>query len=182
MDRGEYQRLGETQLRHADLRLLAATNRDPGELKHDLLARFTHRLRVPGLGERPEDTILIARQILRGIEASTPRTSTPTLGADLVTALVGYGFTTHVRELQGLLWRTLRAGVADVLGPPPELARVPRPRPDVPDPLPALASLTRAVVLGVLDRCGGVKEVAWRELGLRNRYQLHRVLKKLGIE
>ena len=184
MDRGEYQRLGETQIRHADLRLLAATNRDPGELKHDLLARFTHRLQVPGLGERPEDTILIARQILQGIAASTPRTSTPTLGPDLVIALVGYGFTTHVRELQELLWRALRNGDGDggVLGPPPELVRVARPRPDAPEPTPALASLTRAVVLGVLERCAGVKEVAWRELGLRNRYQLHRVLKKLGIE
>lgn len=182
MDRGEYQRLGETQMRHADLRLLAATNRDPGELKHDLLARFTHRLRVPGLGERPEDTILIARQILQGIAASAPRTSPPTLGPDLVTMLVGHGFTTHVRELQELLWRALRDGVADVLGSPPELVRVARPRPDAPEPTPGLASLTRAVVQGVLDRCGGVKEVAWRELGLRNRYQLHRVLKKLGIE
>ena len=34
----------------------------------------------------------------------------------------------------------------------------------------------------LLERCGGVKEVAWRELGLRNRYQLHRLLKKLRID
>ena len=96
----------------------------------------------------------------------------------MVTALVGYGFTTHVRELQELLWRALRDGGADVLGPPPELVRVTRPRPDAPQPTPVLASLTRAVVLGVLGRCGGVKEVAWRELGLRNRC----VLRRLGIE
>jgi len=106
----------------------------------------------------------------------------PRCSALVVTALVGYGFTTHVRELQELLWQALRDGDGAVLGPPPELVRIARPRPDAPEPTPALASLTRAVVLGVLERCAGVKEVAWRELGLRNRYQLNRVLKKLGIE
>lgn len=178
LDRGEYQRLGETRVRRADLRLLAATNRDPSELKHDFLARFPHRLTVPGLGERPEDIILIARHILRGI---TPPGG-PTLGPALVASLLGCSFTTHVRELQELLWRALKADPGEVLLPPPELVHVARPRPDASEPTPALATLTRDAVVRALARVDGVKELAWRELGLRNRYQLGRILKKLGIE
>jgi hypothetical protein len=49
MDRGEYQRLGEARPRRARVRVIAATNRDPEALKHDLLARFPIRIRVPGL-------------------------------------------------------------------------------------------------------------------------------------
>jgi len=189
MDHGEYQRLGETRVRRADLRMLAATNRGPAELKHDLLARFPHRLTIPGLNDRPEDTILIARHILRGIAALDPelvapilRQGEPALDPELVASLVGCRFDTHVRELQELLWRALRGNVGDALAPPPDLVRVvlPQPRSDGAEPYPG--ALTRDGVLAVLERCGGVKETAWRELGLRNRYQLNRLLKKLGIE
>jgi two-component system nitrogen regulation response regulator GlnG/two-component system response regulator HydG len=45
LDRGgEYHRLGESRTRLSDLRLIAATNRYPASLKHDLLARFAHRI------------------------------------------------------------------------------------------------------------------------------------------
>ena len=42
---GEYQRLGDTARSRADIRLVAATNRQPDELKHDLLGapHLTHR-------------------------------------------------------------------------------------------------------------------------------------------
>jgi hypothetical protein len=188
MDHGEYQRLGEARVRRADLRILAATNREPAELKHDFLARFPHRIQVPGLDARAEDIILVARHLLHTIVASTPhlastlRAGPPTLGPELAATLVGYRFTTHVRELHELLWAALQADLRDTLGPPPDLMRLSRPRPPDPEPTPAPGALSREAVQAVLDRCDGVKEVAWRELGLRNRFQLHRVLKKLGFE
>ena len=185
MDRGEYQRLGESRVRRADVRIVAATNREPGDLKHDLLARFTHRLRVPGLGERREDVVLIARALLRTIAEGAgerPRE----LGSEMVAALVGHAYTTHVRELHELLWRALRAGGVDeatgALASPPDLARSELPRPDEGESGAVPSSLSRDAVVAVLERCGGVKEVAWRELGLRNRFQLHRLLRRLGIE
>ena len=183
MDHGEYQRLGETRMRRADLRVLAATNRDPAELKHDFLARFAHRLELPGLDERPEDIVLIARHLLQArLAGAASGEATPTLGPELIAALVGHHFTTHVRELEHLLWRALKLRADDMLIPPPELLPTVRPRPETPEPPVNLGPLTRELVQGALERCGGVKEVAWRELGLRNRYQLHRALKKLGIE
>jgi len=187
MDHGEYQRLGEPTMRTADVRIIAATNRDPDELKHDLLARFPHRLVLPGLDRRPEDVLLIARHLLRTIAKSGPNAvahilhgAEPQLAPHFVSALVGHAFTTHVRELSELLWRALQGGRGPTLEAPPDLLKIARPRPST--PLPDPGSLNRAHVVAVLERCAGVKEVAWRELGLRNRYQLHRILKKLKIE
>ena len=189
MDRGEYQRLGEAKVRRADVRVLAATNRDPGELKHDFVARFPHRLRVPGLGERPEDVALIARHLLAGIAEVAPALVAPIVGpggpamsAALAVTLVGHRFTTHVRELHELLWRALQANAGGSLAPPPDLLQVARARPMEPAELAPPATLTREAVAAALERCGGVKEAAWRELGLRNRFQLHRALKRLGLE
>ena len=65
MDAGEYQRLGEARVRHADFRLIAATNRPPTAVKHDVLARFGLRLELPGLNERREDIPLVAAHLLR---------------------------------------------------------------------------------------------------------------------
>ena len=188
MDHGEYQRLGEPTVRVANLRIIAATNRDPGELKHDFLARFPHRITIPGLHQRPEDVPLLARHLLRKIARSDRalvahliRDGEPRLSPELVSALVGYNFRTHVRELSELLWRALDRSTGSVVEPPPQLVAVSRPRP-IPESTPHTGALTRAQVEAVMERCGGVKEVAWRELGLRNRYQLHRLLKKLGID
>src|SRR5262249_66785 len=44
---GEYQRLGESRVRRADLRVVAATNRGVAELKHDFAARFTLAVEIP---------------------------------------------------------------------------------------------------------------------------------------
>src|SRR5262249_46773968 len=46
LDAGEYQRLGETGVRRADFRLLAATNRAESAFRQDVLARFDFRLKL----------------------------------------------------------------------------------------------------------------------------------------
>src|SRR6185436_12392465 len=52
LDAGEYHRLGDSQPRRSSFRLIAATNRDPGVLKHDVLARLPFHIAVPGLAAR----------------------------------------------------------------------------------------------------------------------------------
>src|SRR5581483_3361135 len=59
LDRGEYQRLGDSASRVADVRFIAATNRPEG-LRPDLAARFKLRIPLPTLAQRAEDIPLIA--------------------------------------------------------------------------------------------------------------------------
>jgi two-component system nitrogen regulation response regulator GlnG/two-component system response regulator HydG len=190
LDAGEYQRLGDARPRVTDVRLVAATNRALSELKLDLVARFPLRIDVPGIGERQEDVPLLARQIVRRIAAEDPAvaarfltsvsgaTGEPRFSAELIRALLRHPYTTHVRELEALLWRSLQTSRGDTLELTPEL------RPELkeaPEPRP-LQSLTLEEVRASLARHDGVKDKVWRELGLSSRHALHRLLKKWGLE
>src|SRR4051812_24459509 len=55
LDADEYQRLGESMLRFADVRVVAATNRPLSDIRHDVAARFAFRLHTPSLAGRLED-------------------------------------------------------------------------------------------------------------------------------
>jgi two-component system nitrogen regulation response regulator GlnG/two-component system response regulator HydG len=116
LDGGEYQRLGEAVSRRSDFRLVAATNRPEGDLKHDVLARLKIRITVPGLGERREDIPLLAAHLLRRHAITESQLSGqhfhegsphPRLSPALVSALVTHRYTTHVRELDALLLTAL---------------------------------------------------------------------------
>ena len=114
MDEGEYQRLGDSTPRRADLRIVAATNGPPSAIKHDVLARLQIRLTVPDLNARREDIPLLARSLLRRRAAADQRIAerffpegdpgaTPRVSPGLMQALVQHHYTTHVRELDALL-------------------------------------------------------------------------------
>ena len=124
LDHGEYQRLGETTPRSSDFRLIGATNRQETDLKHDLVARLSLRIHVPGLNERPEDCPLLIRHLLKRILAQDPALAQRTFGGGsprvsirMVRECLQHPWTTHVRELELLLWRSLaeaRSGVLDL--------------------------------------------------------------------
>ncbi len=193
LDQGEYQRLGETTRRTSSLRLVAATNRPETDLKHDLLARLQSRLTLPDLNTRREDIPLITRHLLRRIAAGDPDIArrffpggdpngSPNLTPALMRALVQHTYTTHVRELQALLWQSmsgspgswleLHEGVrfqAEESGSMDEGEEV--------DPI----DLSPEIVQAALDRHQGVQEKVCRELGLKSRFVLYRLIKKYGL-
>ena len=110
---GEYQRLGETEPRVSDFRLIAATNRDPGELKHDFLARFSNVIRISGLNDRRSDIPLLARELLGRMAAQTPEVADRffeggqarrvRIEPRLVELLLRHQYTYHTRELERVL-------------------------------------------------------------------------------
>jgi two-component system nitrogen regulation response regulator GlnG/two-component system response regulator HydG len=188
---GEYQRLGEARRRNSSFRLIAATNRSLDELKSDLAARLALRVTTPDLNARREDIPLIVRHLLRRTAASDPhlgqrffarwdgRTGEPRLTLTLARALVAHPYTTHVRELSALLWRSLatsRGASLDLTDAVRrELGETAAPA------APATAELTGDVVRAALERAGGKQSKAWRDLGLANRHVLRRLMKKYGI-
>jgi DNA-binding NtrC family response regulator len=186
LDGGEYQRLGDARPRLSDVRLVAATNRAPSELKADLAARFTLRIETPGLSERSEDVPLVARHLVQRIAQGDAAIARRFLDSDgfprftneLTRALSRHPYSVHVRELEGFLWRSLQGSQGSWLELTAELAGVLRttnePR--------AAQSVSAAELRDCLARHGGVKDKAWRELGLSSRHALHRLMKKLGVD
>lgn len=114
LDDGEYQRLGDSKLRKANIRLIAATNRSPAELKHELLARFALQIEAPDLNARREDIPLLIAHLLRR-QAVQERSvldrffpdkdpnAMPRLAPRFVERLVHHRYTTNIRELASLL-------------------------------------------------------------------------------
>jgi two-component system nitrogen regulation response regulator GlnG/two-component system response regulator HydG len=170
LDEGEYQRLGETAVRHSDFRLIAATNR-PERLKHDFAARFRFTIEVPDLNARREDVPLLARHLLRD-------KSREPLGLSTIEALVRRTYDTHTRELEGAIWRVL--GGQQIPAQPPlsvEARGAPLPRvkqPDAVDP----KTVTKETIEAAMEKHGGVIEQVWRALGLSSRHALNRLLAK----
>ncbi len=114
LDDGEYQRLGDSKLRKANIRLIAATNRSPSELKHDLVARFALQIEAPDLNARREDIPLLIAHLLRRqalhdrsvserFFSSEDPDAMPRISPRFVERLVQHQYTTNIRELAGLL-------------------------------------------------------------------------------
>ncbi len=96
-------------------------------------------------------------------------------------ALVHHHYSTHVRELEALLWRALSSSRGDSLSLTDEVSqalRVSRPPPAM---LLAAAEITRDELLSALEEHRWVREQVWRALGLKSRFVLHRLMKKHGI-
>ncbi len=187
---GEYQRLGETRARRSDFRLVAATNRDLGAIKHDLLARMVLRVELEPLHRRPSDVPLLARHLLHRIARDNPdvraRFFDPTFGprveGALIEALLAHTWTTHARELERLLWMSLSASRGDTLALTRRLREVLGAGADSDRSLAPGEEPTEAMIRESLERHDWVQNRVWKELGLKNRFQLRRLIQKYGIE
>jgi DNA-binding NtrC family response regulator len=189
LDSGEYHRLGESKARRANVRVLAATNRDPNQLKHDFLARFTKRIDVKGLGARRADVPLFVSALVLDSARQTPahrRFLERVTEADgsvserarvhpaLIESLLRQDYTLQFRELRRLVGLGLDGSEGDRLSETPALLRELK-------PLPAASDVGAAEIERALSACGGNVSHAARALGLPSRYALYRVMKRFGI-
>jgi len=88
-----------------------------------------------------------------------------------------HSWSTHVRELDGLLWRSASTSKGGELQLTDELRRLVK--------IPARVApgdVTADAIRTALERHGGVKDKAWRDLGLPSRHALHRLMKKMNIQ
>jgi len=202
---GEYHRLGEAKPRKADLRVLAATNRDIETLKHDFLARLTARVSLPGLDRRPEDVPLLARHILEGLAERSPelalrfferrhgRRAEARILPEVFDTLIRHPWTLHIRELERILWVAVSTSHGEYIALTPETqaeltkaARaVERPieTPRLP-PLPTIKNELpdRERVAQALAASQGRVAQAAAALGLSSRYVLYRLIRQYGLE
>ena len=112
LDRGEYRQVGGTRTLQADVRFVAASNRDlqelvlAGKFRDDLLYRInTITLTVPPLRERPEDIPRLAEHFLRSL--SPHGAPDRTFSRDALKLLTSYAWPGNVRELRNVIERLL---------------------------------------------------------------------------
>ena len=109
----EYERVGDAGTRTADVRIIAATNRDlaamvrSGEFRQDLLYRLNViTLELPPLRECPEDIPGIAERCLVEFAKSYRRPARH-FSAAAEAALRGYAWPGNVRELRNVIERAV---------------------------------------------------------------------------
>ena len=179
-------RLGGTQERKLDLRVIAATNRnlrheaEQGRFRQDLYYRLNVlKLDIPPLRERPLDIGFCAKAFLEGFNQKYPE-QRKEMSPDYLDALQQYDWPGNVRELQNSMERTFYACNTDVL--------------TADDFRFVITGMTtsdkkencgqknkREEILAVLRSAEGRAEVAAQKLGI-SRATFYRMCKRYGIE
>ena len=119
----EFERVGGSQTQRADVRLIAATNRDlqadveTGRFRLDLLYRLNViEVTVPALRERREDLLELARHFL-SFSARDVGRPTPRLSSEAEAVLLAHTWPGNVRELKNEMERAMVLSHGDVLRP-----------------------------------------------------------------
>lgn len=114
IETGEYIPLGETHKQKADVRIIAATNRNlhdmvrQGDMREDFFYRIcVIEIMVPPLRERKEDILLLLDHFLQRYDVDTASSPIP---AKIRDALCAYDWPGNVRELQNELQHYLATG------------------------------------------------------------------------
>lgn len=175
LETGRFMRVGTHEEIVADVRVIAATNRNPeqavadGTLREDLYHRLSvFPLELPPLRDREDDIILLADSFLQKLnqENGTAKTFAP----EAVKAMRDYSWPGNIRELRNYVYRSYILADEVIKGDFNafelhghsagwgfEIL--------VPVGVP-LADANRQLILATLKQCGGVKKAAAEMLGI----------------
>jgi DNA-binding NtrC family response regulator len=183
----EFSRLGGSQIIRSNIRILAATNRNPleaveaGVLRQDLYFRLNVLgLEIPPLRERKEDLpVLVAHFLSR--HALRMGKSLPQISDDAMKHLLNYPFPGNIRELENVLERAValcRSQVIDESLLPENLVGASSAKIGTANhtSIRTLAEMEREHILDVLKCCDGSRVQAAKILGI-DRVSLWRKMK-----
>ncbi|MDO8264022.1 MAG: sigma-54 dependent transcriptional regulator [Gallionella sp.] len=202
LENGQYRAIGSTHSVHADVRVVAATNRDlatevsAGRFREDLYYRINVIcLQIPALRSRGDDVVHLAEHFAS--QYAHEEGVLPIAISDAARErLVAYRWPGNVRELKNLIERLTilfpgrDIGLAEL---PPEIVAAVRELtgatgPSISVPLTgthsisaALAVTERELLLSALRSCDGHKGLAADRLGI-SRHAFKRRLQRLGLE
>jgi len=180
---GEFERVGSSQTRRVDVRLISATNAaledevQAGRFRQDLLFRInTVEIRLPPLRERREDIPLLAGHFLRERSAKY-RKSTNGFDAQAMKALLEHAWPGNVRELEHVVERAV------LMANGPAIARgdlgLQAPAQQRMDDM-SLEEVEALLIRKALVRCDGNVSRAAEALGL-SRSALYRRIQRYGL-
>jgi len=174
LETGSFMRIGSNQEIETDVRVIAASNRDPeqavaeGKLRLDLYHRLNvFPLKIPPLRERGTDIELLAQHFLDALN-STHGTA-KVLTQDGLACLSDYHWPGNVRELRNYIQRAfiLSDHAIDAAALAPVITTQSPVGLTLAIPVgTSLADVDRKLIYATLDLCGGVKKRAADILGI----------------
>ena len=199
LQHGEYKPVGSSMTKTADLRFIAATNRNLAEairerrFREDLYYRLNViRIELPGLKERSEDIPLLSYHFLAKYSRINKK-DIRAISPEAIDALKHYNYTGNVRELENIIERgvifcqgdelTLQdlcienaGGIGEYLPRNTDVFSLPfkEAREAV------LKRFYRAYIESQLEKSGGNVSQAAEASGIQRQY-LHRLIKDLGV-
>ncbi|MFH1115374.1 MAG: sigma-54 dependent transcriptional regulator [Pseudomonadota bacterium] len=199
LQESEFRRVGDTDGKKIDVRIIAATNKvledemESGAFREDLYYRLNViRIRLPSLREREEDIPLLVDHFLKKFAAEQGKRITKTSSLAMQ-VLCNYTYPGNVRELEHIIERCVTLEQSDQLTAenlPPKLVesgaiskdtRLPDIPPEGIDLNKTLETLEKRLINGALEMTGWNRSRAAALLGISFRSLRYRLL-KLGMD
>ena len=188
LEDGHYRRVGGTKECHANVRVIAATNKPleeeqkAGRFREDLFYRLNVvAIELPPLRERREDIPALVEHFLTTRQLGKARLQ---VHPDAMQALLNYDWPGNIRELANVLERAqiLAENHLITLDDLPEALHLAPPPAESPGPTALdLATMERQAVQAAMEQARGNKVHAAKLLGTTRR-TLYRLIRKYRLE
>jgi PAS domain S-box-containing protein len=185
-----YEPLGAIRTETADVRVVAATNRDlaarveAGDFRRDLYYRIkVMKLELPPLRRRREDIPLLLQHFVDGFNALQDKRVTG-VSADVLGVLLAHDYPGNVRELQNIVehaFMLVSDGQIELEHLPAELVPVTPSRREGRTLVQTMEAIEARAIREALERNGGNRLAAARDLGM-HKSTFFRKVQKLGLE
>ncbi len=195
LDPGVFERVGGSQTIRADVRLIAATNRNleklvaEGKFRDDLFWRLNVvQVHMPPLRERPEDIAVLAAHFLKR-SAEENKKPKRALSNEAIQCLASYHWPGNVRELRAAIEHAVVLAAGTMITPRdlPPAVRESASQTGGARSVPSsgnqlnLHETEHRLILRALEDCKGNRTAAAKKLGISRR-TLHRKIKVMQIE
>lgn len=182
----EYERLGSSETKKADVRIISATNRDlqkavaENEFREDLYYRLNViPLEVPPLRERKEEIPALAYHFLERHSKSKSKDDTNVVFTQIspqaLQMLMDYSWPGNVRELENVIERAIAVGEGDTLLPqhlPKELRQESSFEPEVGT---TIKEMEKQLILKTLEQTSGNRTKAAEILGITRQTLINKL-------
>jgi len=191
LEERRFERIGGQQTLDADIRLIAATNRDlesmvnEGKFRQDLFYRLNVvRIVLPPLRDRLDDIPVLTRHFVKELAAENNK-EIEDIAPDVLDVFMSYSWPGNVRELRNVvermivLARTRKLTVRDIPPPIRDNEDAGSPRSGL-RPATTMKEAHKQMIVAALKSAGGNRTRAAKQLGISRR-TLHRKLKEYNL-